>query len=361
MKRLTTIARLLGGLAALTLVGACNALATETDEGAGGNDDPAGNGGSSVATGGAGGSSSGAGAGSAVFVPDAPSCEGLDTTCADESCCTSITVPGGVFPMGCEDDTAEGCNSASRPEHDVTMDAFALDKYMVTVGRFRKYYESGFMPEVGDGELPDKPGSGWRSEYFDGLGAPELSCSGFSDPSWTDEPGDNEDQPINCVPWEHAVAFCIWDGGWLQTSAQWEYAATGGEQNRLYPWGPQEPDEERLGYDFQAAGAKDPFAEHGVGTHPTNAGRWGHMDLLPFAEYTYDCYDDDFYRSPEASEPNPLDQPAQGHCAPDFTSEPTVTVRGMVFNSVYLSPQRTGNAAQSSHASYGFRCARMPE
>jgi formylglycine-generating enzyme required for sulfatase activity len=36
--------------------------------------------------------------------------------------------------------------------------------------------------------------------------------------------------------WE-AYAFCIFDGGFLPTETEWEYAAAGGSEQRDYPWG----------------------------------------------------------------------------------------------------------------------------
>ncbi|MFO0674444.1 MAG: SUMF1/EgtB/PvdO family nonheme iron enzyme [Polyangiaceae bacterium] len=40
--------------------------------------------------------------------------------------------------------------------------------------------------------------------------------------------GTQGDKPINCVTWWEAEAFCIWDGGFLPSAAEWNYAAAGG-------------------------------------------------------------------------------------------------------------------------------------
>ena len=47
---------------------------------------------------------------------------------------------------------------------------------------------------------------------------------------------DNELLPINQVTWFEAFAFCIWDGGFLPSEAEWNYAAAGGAEQRAYPW-----------------------------------------------------------------------------------------------------------------------------
>jgi formylglycine-generating enzyme required for sulfatase activity len=54
--------------------------------------------------------------------------------------------------------------------------------------------------------------------------------------SWGDTPGANEALPMNCITWYEAFAFCAWDGGFLPTVAESNYAAAGGSEQRAYPW-----------------------------------------------------------------------------------------------------------------------------
>ena len=100
-------------------------------------------------------------------------------------------------------------------------------------------YDPLAIPE-GGGTNPYVPDSGWKSKWISFLPAnanqlaTNLACHPSS--TWTTAAGENENQPLNCLSWYEAFAFCIWDGGFLPTEAEWNFAAAGGNEQREYPW-----------------------------------------------------------------------------------------------------------------------------
>jgi sulfatase modifying factor 1 len=116
-----------------------------------------------------------------------------------------------------------------------------------------------------------------------------LACDATQ--TWTDAPGSKETYPINCVSWYLAYAFCAWDEGRLPTAAEWERAAIGGEENRLYPWGTDAPSASLANF---LASDNTPDAD--VFAKPSGAGRWGHVQIAGSVwEWVYDTHDEAWY------------------------------------------------------------------
>lgn len=104
-----------------------------------------------------------------------------------------VCVPEGAFIRG-DDDITE----IDTPEVEIVLSTFAIDRYPVTVERYKACVDAGACTE----------GPGFRSsEYYD-------------DPARQDHVMD--------VSRAGAVAFCAWDGGrLLPTDAQWQKALRG--------------------------------------------------------------------------------------------------------------------------------------
>jgi formylglycine-generating enzyme len=236
------------------------------------------------------------GAGADASGASAASCKGLSSNCghtATDDCCVSPSVPGGTFYRGYDlgADTYSGNMLAP-----ATIGAFRLDRYEVTVGRFRTFVSAhrgtaDNPPATGAGAHPSIPGSGWSTDWIGSLLSTTaqltaaLNCDMYA--TWTDLPQGNENRPINCVSWYEAMAFCAWDGGYLPSEAEWNFAAAGGDAQRSYPWSSNpvaDPSDGSyaddaghcLGDGAPACSVTD-LVE--VGSKINGGGRWGHYDL----------------------------------------------------------------------------------
>jgi formylglycine-generating enzyme len=214
-----------------------------------------------------------------------------------ESCCATLRVEGGTFFR-----TAYALNDAEVADafSPATVQSFYLDKYEVTVGRFKRFTEQAcIVPAADAGAHPGIPGSGWDPNFTLPAQGSDLAndvsntlnspCRNGA-PTFPIDGGDH--LPVNCVTWEEAFAFCVWDGGRLPTDVEWNYAAAGGKEERYYPWS-SPPWSKEIDANF-AVYFGAPFIEP-VGSKPDGKGLWNQLDLAGnVAEYVLDFYLDHY-------------------------------------------------------------------
>ncbi|HVY30635.1 MAG TPA: SUMF1/EgtB/PvdO family nonheme iron enzyme [Polyangiaceae bacterium] len=278
-----------------------------------------------------------------------PSCAAMHTgrtTCGEESCCRSLMVPGGSFKRNYDGGLyPDGSHSG-----EVTN--YYLDKYEVSVGRMRAFVDAyPTKPKAGAGRsnhIPDD--AGWDADVplpidRDAL-LTELRCDGAT---WSDDLLDpHDDQPINCVSYYVAYAFCIWDEGRLPSDLEWNFAASGGSEQRVYPWkkpesGPAITPE----YATYTDGNVRPLGPSPVGSTPKGNSRWGQADMAGNVfEWALDYFGDD--------------PPTCKDCL-NTTSAIERVVRGGAYTvdaNALKSALRTSLEPQYPRSKVGFRCAR---
>lgn len=289
------------------------------------------------------------------------SCAGLANDCGPdkESCCTSLKVEGGTYVRW------------PGEKFMATVGTFALDKFEVTVGRFRRFlaeYRPDIVPPCA-GRNPNNPTDpGWDPAWNASLEKTSdalkdrLGCSlNGAYATWTPDPGANETLPQNCVTWFEAEAFCMWDNGRLPTEAEWNYAASGtASALRTYPWGETPPGGDAglanwHCYFNPAPGCQDVSEIAPVGTPKAGNGFWGHANLAGnVAEWVQDWNGN-------------LDAECNNCMValPPDEGRPTRVYRGGDFSHFYEEALRSrvhnGDDIPTSRSEQvGFRCARNP-
>lgn len=155
-----------------------------------------------------------------------------------------IDIPGGTFQMG-----RNGATVAEVPVHSVTVKPFVMDKTEVTNYEYQQFVQATGH-EAPSHWVGNKPIQG------------------------------QELLPVTFVSYHDAVAFAEWRSKrdnvkWrLPTEEEWEYAARGGDQDNIYPWGNNWSDENTITKSSGATMPKD------VGSAANDKTRWGVLDMM---------------------------------------------------------------------------------
>lgn len=178
-----------------------------------------------------------------------------------------VLIPGGTFEMGGDNVQA---SPDEYPKHKVSVDSFWMDITEVTNAQFAIFVnQTGYVTtaeikpdwEVIKKQLP--PGTPYPGD--DQLVAAslvfkpskrEVDLQNYSQwwewkpgASWKHPKGPGssivgkENEPVVHVSWYDASAYAKWAGKRLPTEAEWEYAARGGMNNKIYPWGNEPVDQ----------------------------------------------------------------------------------------------------------------------
>lgn len=253
-----------------------------------------------------------------------------------------LLVPAGTFLMGSAEDDFRAARD-EMPQHEVSLDAFYMDKYEVNVEQY-----ASFLNRMGTYiKACDRVDCAWPRElagYTSYLVEQDLGdgtvqyfpLAGFSQ------------YPINHVSWYGADLYCQSVGARLPTEAEWEYAARG-DDGRIYPWGNENPDPTRAVYN------SDSFENvKAVDALPDGASPFGIFGMAgSMWEWTADWYSDTYYEeSPRRNPTGPeagLNKVVRGGAWPNNNLADRIR-----------ATNRNAFAPDIISALIGFRCVRNP-
>jgi uncharacterized protein (TIGR02996 family) len=214
-----------------------------------------------------------------------------------------VPIPAGTFLMGSPDDEKD--RDPDEPAHKVKLTApFYIGATPVTAGEFRAFVWETKYVTLAEQEL----GTGWNPTS----GTWDRGAYHWRHPGWKQQ----ADEPVVCLAWEDAVAFCAWlsekDGRdyRLPTEAEWEYACRSWTTTPFF-FGedllPEQANHNALWPYRERVGAPGPGRTTIVGSYPAND--FGLYDMHGNVwEWCHDWYGESWYGTRARRDPHGPDQ-----------------------------------------------------
>ena len=273
-------------------------------------------------------------------------------------------IQAGEFVMG-----RPGGKNNVVPAHTVFVSAFYIGKFEVTKEEWDAVYQwavaNGYQFESpGAGVAPDHPVH--SVDWYDSI----KWCNARSEmeglmPTYFTDPSRSPDSVYRTGKVDLMPCHVDWDGNGyrLPTEAQWEKAARGGLESKVFPWG-----DEADGSDLNFRDSGDPFEEGEPPTTPVGyydgnqvpagvdrANGFGLYDVSGNVwEWCWDWYTDLYYEDPSASYPDTVGPNRSSMTLHDRTLRGGSWVFSAIDSecSVRFCPR-----PDAENPSYGFRCA----
>lgn len=278
-----------------------------------------------------------------------------------------VRLDDGVFQMGAEDAEVWVADGEG-PVREVSLDPFWIDQTCVTNEAFAEFVEDSSYETEAErfgwsfvflNQIPKAHRK--KAQVITVQGTPWWARIDKADWRKPGGPGTNIKKlgahPVVHVSWSDAVAFANWAGKRLPSEAEWEYAARGGLEQEIYPWGSELTPKGKYHCNiWQGNFPQEDTGEDGyAGTAPAKAFRANGHGLYQSVgnvwEWTADWFSPSWHNTADMKNPiGPESGPGRVIKGGSFLCHESYCNR-------YRNSARSQNTPDSSTCHTGFRCA----